>query len=94
MPEEWRKKVIHAHMKVRDQVLMGSDAPPPNYKTPAGFSVCLGIGDLQDAERIFNALAEKGEVKMPFQKTFWAEGFSMVADRFGTPWMVIHDPSA
>lgn len=25
---------------------------------------------------------------MPLQKTFWAEQFAIVVDRFGTPWMI------
>ena len=41
-----------------------------------------------DAERIFRALAENGTVTMPFQETFWAHGFGMCTDRFGTPWMI------
>src|SRR5204862_506156 len=41
-----------------------------------------------DAERIFKALAESGTISMPFQETFWAHGFGMCTDRFGTPWMV------
>ncbi len=40
------------------------------------------------AERIFNALAQGGQVQMPFTATFWAKGFGMALDRFGTPWMV------
>ena len=43
---------------------------------------------LAEAERIFNALAENGNVKMPIQKTFWASRFGMAVDRFGTPWMI------
>ena len=34
------------------------------------------------------ALAEGGSVRMPPQKTFWADLFGMLADRYGTPWMV------
>ena len=41
-----------------------------------------------DAKRTFAALAEGGKVTMPLQKTFWAEAFGMLVDRFGTPWMV------
>ena len=37
---------------------------------------------------VFDALAEGGQVTMPLDKTFWAEAFGMVTDRFGTPWMV------
>jgi PhnB protein len=67
---------------------MGSDAPPDQYEPPKGFSIAIGLIDLAQAERIFNALAEKGTVQMPLQQTFWAVRFGMVVDRFGTPWMV------
>jgi PhnB protein len=53
-----------------------------------GFSVTIGIDDPKEAERIFNALAENGIVRMPIQETFWAVRFGMLADQFGTPWMI------
>jgi PhnB protein len=64
---------------------MGSDAPPDQYQDPQGFSVSLGVRDPAEADRIFNALAEKGKVQMPIQKTFWAIRFGMV---IGIPWMI------
>lgn len=87
-PSEWRDKIIHARMTVGDRVLMGSDAPPQHYEKPAGFSVCLSPKAPAEAERIFNALAENGTVKMPFGQTFWAFRFGMLVDRFGIPWMI------
>src|SRR5438105_15713705 len=66
VPPEWRDKIMHARLTVGDQVLMGSDMPPGQYKQPQGFSVSIGIKkDTAEAERIFNALAEKGTVGMP-----------------------------
>jgi PhnB protein len=53
-----------------------------------GFSVSLGIDEPAEAERVFNALAEGGNVTMPIQQTFWALRFGMLVDRFGTPWMI------
>ena len=85
---EWRNKVMHARLVVGDQVLMGSDAPPDRYEKSQGFSVTLSIDDPAEGERIFSKLAEKGTVRMPFQKTFWAQGFGMLVDRFGIPWMI------
>ncbi|NGN44377.1 VOC family protein [Mesorhizobium sp. CGMCC 1.15528] len=89
VPAEWRDKIMHARLTFGDdQVLMGSDAPP-QYKTKMdGFSISLQFTDKAEAKRVFDALAEKGEVKQPFEKTFWAEGFGMLIDQFGTPWMV------
>jgi PhnB protein len=88
MPAEMRNQIIHVSMTVGKIVLMGSDAPPDRYSPPNGFSICLGIDKPADAERIFHALAEKGTVQMPIQKTFWAERYGMLVDRFGVPWMV------
>jgi PhnB protein len=88
VPPEWRNKIMHARLVVGDKVLMGSDAPPDHYEEPKGFSVSLGIDDPADAGRIFDAMAEKGTVRMPLQKTFWALRFGMLVDQFGIPWMI------
>jgi PhnB protein len=53
-----------------------------------GFTVSLAYPSVDEAKRVFDALAEGGKVSMPFQETFWVERFGMVTDRFGTPWMV------
>ncbi len=88
VPPEWKNKILHARMKIGDQWLMASDAPPGRYSPPRGFSVSLALKDVKKGESIFNALAEGGKICMPFQKTFWAAGFGMVTDRFGVPWMI------
>lgn len=87
-PPDWGDKVMHASLKVDNQVLMASDAPPGQYATPQGISVAIGISDRDKGEQIFKALAEGGIVQMPYEKTFWASGFGMCIDRFGIPWMV------
>jgi PhnB protein len=88
VPADWHDKVIHVRMAVGASVLMGSDAPPPNYAAPQGTSVSIGVQDPAEGERIFRALSEGGKVTMPFEKTFWSPGFGMLVDRFGTHWMV------
>ena len=87
-PAEWGGKVAHASLDVGGVVLSGADTPPQQYERPQGFSVLLGISDIADAERIFQALAEYGTVTMPLQETFWALRFGGVTDRFGIPWAI------
>ncbi len=41
-----------------------------------------------ESNRLFEALAEGGEVLMPVQKTFWSPCYGMLKDRFGMPWEV------
>jgi PhnB protein len=86
---EWRNKIMHARLVIGDKALMASDAPPDRSDgAMKGFSVTLGVDKPAEAERIFHALAENGTVRMPIQKTFWAERFGMLVDQFGTPWMI------
>jgi PhnB protein len=88
---ELRDWIMHVHLVVGDQVLMGSDAPPPHFQQPQGFSVSLALEDPAEAERIFNELSAGGTVGMPLQKTFWAHRFGMFTDRYAIPWMVSCD---
>ena len=88
VPSNWRDKIMHARLTVGDAVLMGSDAPPDYYEGTKGFSVSIVVDNPAEADRIFNALAESGSVRMPIQQTFWAVRFGMLVDQFGIPWMI------
>ncbi len=88
VPAEWRSKIMHARMTIGDWVLMASDAPPGRSQPPQGFSVHISVDEPAEAERIFKALADGGQVRMAMEQTFWAERFGMLVDRFGTPWMI------
>jgi PhnB protein len=50
--------------------------------------VATQFDDVAEGERVFAALAQNGTVQMPFQSTFWAKGFGMLIDQFGTPWII------
>jgi PhnB protein len=94
VPADWQEKILHARLVVGDNVLMGSDAPPQDYKAPNGISLSLNLDNAADADRIFGALAENGTVTMPISETFWAERFGMLIDRFGIPWMINVDKAS
>jgi PhnB protein len=85
---ESRDKIMHACLRVDNNLLMGSDGPAGYDEEAKGFYVSLGIDDPAEAERLFQVLLEKGTVHMPIQETFWATRFGMLVDQFGTPWMV------
>lgn len=88
VPSNWHNKIMHARLEVGDRVLMASDSPPEFFEEAKGFYVQLGIDNPAEAERVFQALAENGKIKMPFEQTFWAFRFGMLVDQFGIPWMV------
>jgi PhnB protein len=81
-------RIMHASLTFGDQKLLGSDAPPGRYERPQGVWVSLHVDTAAEAERIWNDLASGANVVMPIDKTFWAERFGMLVDRYGTPWMV------
>lgn len=86
--EDWHDKIMHGQLRIGDGLVMAADAPPEYEKQPQGFSIHVEIADPGSAERVFQRLAEKGEVRMPFAQTFWAYRFGMLVDRFGISWMI------
>ena len=89
MPASHKDKVMHVRLQKGDAVLMASDSHPDHpYEGLKGCSVAVSVDEVEEAERIFNALAQSGTVVMPMQETFWAKRFGMLTDRFGVPWMI------
>ena len=88
IPPESQKLIMHMSLETGENWLMGADALAHDYRQPQGFQVAIHFEETAEGERIFKALAENGSIVMPFQKTFWAEGFGMCVDQFGIPWMV------
>jgi len=88
VPTDWQDKIMHGNLTIGDQAFMVGDVAPDRYEEPKGFSLSLQLKDAAEAERIYSELAKAGRILMPLEKTFWAERFGMVVDRFGIPWML------
>jgi len=88
VPAAFQEKIMHGSVTIGDQVLMGADVLPERYEVPKGFSLSLQIKSAEEAERVFRELGEGGEAVMPLAKTFWAERFGVLVDRFGIRWIV------
>lgn len=82
-------KVMHADLRIGDTQLMVSDGMASGSPKFEGISLSLTAADEAEADRLFNALADGGQVQVPMGKTFFSPRFGMVADRFGVSWMVI-----
>jgi PhnB protein len=89
VPPGGETKVMHASLKIGDTVVMASDGGCSGNATFGGFSLTISVKGEAEADRIFNALADGGQVRMPLGKTFFSPRFGMLADRFGVGWMVI-----
>ncbi|HZI79793.1 MAG TPA: VOC family protein [Vicinamibacterales bacterium] len=84
---EWNNAVLHARISVGGAELAGADIPAAEPMRSAYLS--LNVDSDAEAERIFAALADGGEVFMPLEETFFASRFGQLRDRFGINWMIV-----
>ena len=86
-------RLMHCRLEAENLVLHGADALAGEVDR-AGMWVSLAVDTPDDAQRIFAALADGGEVRLPMAPTFFASQFGMCVDRFGVPWQIAHAPAA
>lgn len=89
VPPEHADRVMHATIKLGQATIFASDGMP-NVPVDSGMRahVSIGVDQSDEGRRLFDALAEGGEVTMSFEKQFWGDTFGMLTDRFGVKWMV------
>jgi PhnB protein len=86
---EMADKVMHSSFRVGETVIMASDGNCTGKANFQGFSLTIETASPSEAERLFAALADGGQVQMPLTETFFSPKFGMVVDRFGVMWMVM-----
>ncbi|KND61840.1 PhnB protein putative DNA binding 3-demethylubiquinone-9 3-methyltransferase domain protein [Candidatus Burkholderia verschuerenii] len=97
VPPEWHDKVMHGVFSVGPNAIMVSDGqfgqPRREY---SGFTLSIAADDAASGERVFTTLSDGGDILTPWQSTFFTQGFGMVKDRFGVPWLinVVHPEEA
>ena len=89
---DWQEKVLHARIAIGGSVLMGADIPHAEPMRSAYLT--LSLDREEDAERVYALLANGGEIFMAMGKTPFANRFAMLRDRFGTSWMLLHQPES
>ena len=82
-------KVAHAVLRIGDTVVLASDGQGAGQPDFSGFSLSLTVPDDADAERLFSALSDGGNVEVPMAATPFASRLGLVTDKFGVPWMVV-----
>jgi len=85
----WKDAVLHARLFIAGTELLGADIP--NAQPMRSAYLSLSVESDAEAERIFSALSEGGEVFMPMEDTFFASRFGQLRDRFGLNWMILHE---
>ena len=92
VPPGSENKVMHACIRIGDTAVMASDGRCMGKPAFQGFSLSLTVKDEVEADRLYAALGDGGQVQMPLAKTFFSPRFGMVGDRFGVSWMIIVMP--
>ena len=90
--DDYKNKVMHVSLPISDEtVLMASDKGGgwgPELQVGNNFSISINPDSKEEATRLFNGLAEGGQITMPLADTFWNAYFGMCIDKFGIQWMV------
>lgn len=88
MPPGWEDKILHATISIggHSTIMMADGCP--DQRTIEGFALSAQVSTPPEAEKVFKALAEGGQVQMPLTKTFFSPAFGMLKDKFGVAWMV------
>ena len=82
-------KVMHAQVQIGDTTVLMSDGRCTGNTNFQGFALTLTAKSENEADKIFNALADGGKVTMPMAKTFFSPRFGMLTDKFGVGWMAL-----
>jgi PhnB protein len=90
VPPGLENAILYARMTIGETEIMGSDVPPDRFQPMRSVYLSLAVNSSEEAERIHALLSEGGEIFMPMAETFFAFRFSMLRDKFGTSWMIIH----
>ena len=87
-PKEAKDRIMHARLSKGSAVIMASDTMPGmSFQPGNNFSICIGCENVEELEKVFSALSEKGKITMALQDTFWGARFGMLTDQFGIQWM-------
>jgi PhnB protein len=91
IPPGWEKAVLHARIDLGGTQLMGADIPGGKVEPMRSAYLTLSVDSIEEAERIHAVLSDGGQIFMPMAETFFAFRFSMLRDKFGASWMIIHE---
>jgi PhnB protein len=92
VPANWKDAVLHARIELGDTVVMGADIPPDRFQPMRSAYLTLIVDSAEQAERLYALLSDGGQIFMKMEQTFFANRFAMLRDKFGTSWMLLHQP--
>jgi PhnB protein len=84
-----KDRIMHSQLDTANGfTLMGSDTPARMGEPRPNGSVSLSGEDDAELRGYWDKLCQGGTVTMPLEKAPWGDSFGMLADKFGTSWLV------
>ena len=90
MPEVEQNHIMHIALPIGSNIIMGTDVPKSMEQVTFGSSVSLSVSvdSREEADRVYNGLAEGGKATMPMNDMFWGDYYGMLTDKFDIQWMI------
>jgi PhnB protein len=90
MPDESKHLMMHEQLELPGGALLygGDSTSCSPHKPMTGLMLALNFPTADQAQSVFDRLADGGEVSMPFEPSFWSEKFGMVTDKYGIHWAI------
>jgi PhnB protein len=90
------EQIMHITLPIsKETMLMGADLISPKEVTSGskkGFSLYINTDNKKEADRIFNALSDEGDVIVPIENQFWGSYYGLCIDKFGISWKISCSP--
>ncbi len=95
LADEELEKIMHVSLPIGNtSVLMASDAlesTGQKWIVGTNFSISINADSKEEAEKLYNGLADGGTMTMPIADAFWGAYFGMLTDKFGVQWLINYD---
>lgn len=92
MTDDDKALVLNVGLSIMDgYILMGSDVPShmaDGFTMGHSSYICLAPESRGEADRLFAALSEGGDVEMELSEMFWGDYYGAFNDKFGIQWMI------
>lgn len=88
-PKEVLNLIMHCQLEVSNVKILASDyVSEHSFVQGNNFAISLTSNDEDEANAVFQGLADGGQILMPFEEAFWGGKFGMCVDKFGVNWMM------
>jgi PhnB protein len=93
--EDDQQKIMHMSLPVGSiNQLLASDiveSMGQTLKVGTNFTLTVVTESEKEADKIFNGLAQGGQITMAMNKAFWGAYVGFLTDKFGIQWMITYD---